>query len=338
MPRLLRRRHSRPRARQRAVGLGVVLVAALALAGCGAGGSEPTPGDSTSDQPGTTASSTAPSPETDPPPGMVVLVSDADVETTVGRAQDALDEAGMVVATVDHSAAAARADLELDPTVLVMGGNPQAGTPVMQAAQTAGVDLPFKLLVWQQDDTVYVGYNSVDYIATRAGIALDDPALDPLRQGAPMLAAAASGSDEPVATGEVDDVDADGYLVTTDSDADVPTTVERLQGAYDDLGLASPATVDHAAGAESVGLELRPTVVSFGGNSDVLPRLMQSRQTIGLDLPLRFLVLQNDQGAVEVAYPDIDVLAERHGLSGVDDVLDDVDAIDQEVVAAATAD
>lgn len=317
----------------------------ILLAGCSSGdegGDVGGEGGGATGDPATMSSAPpAPSPVDEPPAGMVVYVSDADVETTVGRVQDAFDRAGSTVATVDHAAAGARADIELPPTVVVIGGSPEVGTPVMQAQQTTGVDLPLKMLVWEQDDEVYLGYNSADYLAATSGLDPQDPSLAKVAQGSATIAAAAGGSDEPAATGEVGDVDPEEYLrtVAVEDDADVATVVERLRAAFDETGLASPATVDHAATADTVGLSLRPTVVTFGGNATVLPRLMQARQTTGIDMPLRFLVWQAEGGTVQVSYPDLDVIAARHGLDdidGVSEVLDTVRSAEDDLANTAT--
>src|SRR5262249_37421464 len=73
-----------------------------------------------------------------------------------------------VFARVDHAAGAKSVGLALRPTTLVIFGNPAAGTPLMQAAQTAGIDLPLKTLVWQDaDGSVKVTYNDPAWIAAR---------------------------------------------------------------------------------------------------------------------------------------------------------------------------
>ena len=62
----------------------------------------------------------------------------------------AIAELGMAVfARIDHSAAAAKVGMELRPTEVVLFGNPKTGTPLMQEAQTMGIDLPLKILVWR---------------------------------------------------------------------------------------------------------------------------------------------------------------------------------------------
>jgi uncharacterized protein (DUF302 family) len=75
-----------------------------------------------------------------------------------------------VFAQIDHAAGATGVGLPLLPTTLVVFGNPAAGTPVMQAAQTAGIDLPLKALVWQgADGAVHLSYNDPAWIAARHG-------------------------------------------------------------------------------------------------------------------------------------------------------------------------
>jgi uncharacterized protein (DUF302 family) len=79
-----------------------------------------------------------------------------------------------IVARIDHSAGAAEAGLVLRPTALLIFGHARNGTPLMQAVQTAGIDLPLKVLVWQdRDEAVWVGFNEPAWIAERHGLAPD---------------------------------------------------------------------------------------------------------------------------------------------------------------------
>ena len=105
------------------------------------------------------------------PAGMVVLESAYGPSETVTRLVAAIGEHGMaVMARVDHAAAAAKVGLDLRPTEVLMFGNPRGGTPLMQAAQSAGIDLPLKALVWQDEaERTWVGYNDPHWIASRHG-------------------------------------------------------------------------------------------------------------------------------------------------------------------------
>ncbi|MFN2348480.1 MAG: DUF302 domain-containing protein [Thioalkalivibrio sp.] len=83
---------------------------------------------------------------------LIHVKSTVDVPTTVERLAKAAEAKEFtVVARVDHAAAAARVGMELRPTTVVIFGNPKGGTPLMQCDQKAGLDLPLKVLVWEND-------------------------------------------------------------------------------------------------------------------------------------------------------------------------------------------
>ena len=103
--------------------------------------------------------------------GIVDLRSHHSVDETVGRLTALLNSKGIkLFALVDHSGEAAKAGMSMRPTKLLIFGNPQAGTPVMLAAPTTAIDLPLKILVWENaDGEVLVSYNSPEYLQERHG-------------------------------------------------------------------------------------------------------------------------------------------------------------------------
>lgn len=105
-----------------------------------------------------------------PPDGLIVVPGDADVPTTVAALRSAVEAKGLtIVAEVDHAAAAQAAGLELAPSVLLIFGNPKVGTPLMQAAPTAGLDLPLKVLVYADAAGTHLAYTEPTWIAARHG-------------------------------------------------------------------------------------------------------------------------------------------------------------------------
>lgn len=88
---------------------------------------------------------------------------------TMDRLESALKKRNIgIFARIDHAGGAEKAGFALRPTELLLFGNPKTGTPLMQAAQTAGIDLPLKALVWQDSDGVtWLGYNEPAWIAAR---------------------------------------------------------------------------------------------------------------------------------------------------------------------------
>lgn len=121
--------------------------------------------------------------------GLIARQSANDVATTLARLTAVLKAKGITVfAVIDHAAGARGVGMELRPTTLAIFGNPQAGTPVMQAAQTAGIDLPLKALIWQDEaGAVWFGYDDPAFIAARHGIP-DHPAVAALRTALAALA------------------------------------------------------------------------------------------------------------------------------------------------------
>jgi uncharacterized protein (DUF302 family) len=106
---------------------------------------------------------------------------------------------------------------------------------------------------------------------------------------------------------------ADG-LTTIKSSHGPEETMESLEAAVKAKGLTVFARIDHAAGAAEVGLSLRPTELLIFGNAKGGTPLMQSNQTVGIDLPLKALVWQDASGDTWLSYDDPSWIAKRHGL------------------------
>ena len=106
---------------------------------------------------------------------------------------------------------------------------------------------------------------------------------------------------------------ADG-LTTIPSSYGTKDTMDRLEAEIKARGMTVFARVDHAAGAEAAGLSLRPTELLIFGNARGGTPLMQSNQTVGIDLPLKALVWQDASGKTWLSYNDPSWLAKRHGL------------------------
>ena len=98
-------------------------------------------------------------------------------------------------------------------------------------------------------------------------------------------------------------------------------TVERLKANLTQKGIDLFAHIDHAAAAKNVGLDLRPTQVLIFGNPKAGTPLMQSRQTIGLDLPLRVLIWEDAAGKAWLTYRPVQSVARQHDVTGLDAVV-----------------
>lgn len=130
---------------------------------------------------------------------------------------------------------------------------------------------------------------------------------------------------------------ADG-LTTLRSSFGPKDTMNKLEADVRARGMMVFARIDHAAGATEVGLSLGPTEVLIFGNARGGTPLMQSAQTIGIDLPLKALVWQDAAGITWLSYNDPSWLAKRHGLGQeVEGALNAVSAALAAVAKAATA-
>jgi uncharacterized protein (DUF302 family) len=104
--------------------------------------------------------------------GIVDILSRRPVDETVARLRGILEAKGITLfALVNHSGEAAKVDMKMRPTKLLIFGSPKAGTPVMLAAPSIALDLPLKILVWQDDqEKVWISYNSVEYLRERHNV------------------------------------------------------------------------------------------------------------------------------------------------------------------------
>jgi uncharacterized protein (DUF302 family) len=107
--------------------------------------------------------------------GVVSIPGHASVDKTVDTLQSMLREKGIkLFALVDHSGEAKAAGLAMRPTKLLIFGSPKTGTPLMVAAPSIAIDLPLKLLVWEDSNgKVWISYNAPAYLQARHGLPQD---------------------------------------------------------------------------------------------------------------------------------------------------------------------
>ena len=118
--------------------------------------------------------------------GLVMLSSKYPAKETIDRLEAAVKTKGLTVfARIDHAGGAAAAALPLRPTELLIFGNATGGTPLMQAGQTIGIDLPLKALAWEDAaGKTWLSYNDPAWLAERHGIAPQTAAVTQALAGA----------------------------------------------------------------------------------------------------------------------------------------------------------
>src|SRR5260370_42560707 len=104
--------------------------------------------------------------------GLIAIKSPFTAKETMNRFEENAKQRGLnVFVRIDHAAAAAKVGKTLRPTEVVIFGNPQGGTPFMECAQSVGIDLPLKALVWEDASSqVWLGYNDPVFLAQRHAI------------------------------------------------------------------------------------------------------------------------------------------------------------------------
>ncbi len=107
--------------------------------------------------------------------GIIDLPSNHSVDETVDRVKNILQSKRITLfALIDHSGEAAKVGMKMRPTKLLIFGSPKAGTPLMLAAPSIAIDLPLKILVWEDaQGKVWLSYNSPEYLAERHGLPQD---------------------------------------------------------------------------------------------------------------------------------------------------------------------
>jgi uncharacterized protein (DUF302 family) len=128
--------------------------------------------------------------------GLITIRSSSGPQETMSRLEAAVKAKGLTIfAHVDHAAGAAAVGMPLRPTDLLIFGNAKGGTPLMQAAQTVGIDLPLKVLVWQDaSGDTFVSYNDPAWLAKRHGLTHETDATVAALAAALSALKAAAGS------------------------------------------------------------------------------------------------------------------------------------------------
>ena len=129
---------------------------------------------------------------------MVELTASGDADQVKVRLREALDEHDLqLFARIDHATGARKADVELEANVLLIYGNTSVGTPLMQADPHVGIELPLRMLIWQDPDGTHVGYLEPRGLAIRDALDGHEQTLE--RQAAVLakLAAAAASCSNP---------------------------------------------------------------------------------------------------------------------------------------------
>lgn len=244
------------------------------------------------------------------------------------------NQAIRIVVEVNHAANARAVGRVLDPTRIVFFANPTLGTPLLQKNQLAGLDLPQKVLFFENNDaSVFAMYNSVAYLESRYQLQ-DTATLGQVSGVLESLTNTATNSE--IKRAGILIAESGEGIITTESNRDFEQTYSSIENAISsDENLQIYVQLDHQANAASVGMELRPTKLIIFGNPNLETPLMQNAQTTGLDLPQKILVWEDQDGMVKISYNDPLYLQQRHGINGNETQLQQIARLLEDLSMAA---
>ena len=229
-----------------------------------------------------------------------------------------------ISAEINHSEAAKGVEIEILESRLIIFGNPKAGTGLMQQNQAVAIDLPMKMLVYDDNGTTKVIYNNASILMNRYEIML--PKLEE-KMNALLDKISISDIEEP----QLHKLQLESNLAdlqTKESSIAVDKASEKLEKLLKEKEFKLIAKVEHDKAAKNAGLELRPTRLFIFGKPQVGSQLMKLNSTIGLDLPMKILIWEDENGKTQVSYFKGSFLANRHVIENeeltakIDGVLD----------------
>lgn len=240
-----------------------------------------------------------------------------------------------IVAQIDHAKNADKNGLELRDTKVVLFGNPRLGTPIMMQNQEAGLDLPQKILVFQNaDGNTVVSYNNVKYVSLRHGLKPVET-MPKIKNALQKITLTATNSKE-IETMLNEKIGTQG-IVRVNSKNDFETTYTLLKTAIENNpNLKLMATLDHQKNAAKVDYKLNPTRLLIFGNPNLGTPLMQNAQTVAIDLPQKMLVWEDQSGNVTISYNDPEYLKSRHAIKDQDAIISKISGALKKLSLAAT--
>lgn len=237
------------------------------------------------------------------------MLGDANtVSEAVDIISEALEEQGFEITFVlDHAANAGSVGLKLRPTRVIFYRKAQTERKLINSGQTTAIDMPLKFLVFEDAfGNIRVTFNPIGYLIDRHDIRLQEDFLGQLQNTLSQFAPLGNG------------------LITVDSDFPFEVTVENVRSAIESRGtfrIVEPLFIDFSASTKGA---VRPTTLIVFGNPSVGTQLMQNSQSIGIDLPQEILVWVDEDDEIHITYNDPEFIARRHGVQGLDELLQNI--------------
>ena len=246
---------------------------------------------------------------------LMLTRSDYSFKETASRLEKTLNDNNSLTlfAEIKHSEQAKEAGLKLSERSLFIFGNPKQGTMLMQSDQLVGLDLPLKILIYKKDDQTTITYNSINYLKKRYKLNKAKN-LKKVKRGLKKIASKVSGN-RVKKSGKFRLEEHQG-IISEISDFDFETTYLRLLSVIEtNPNLQIFSEIDHFENAQEINLGLRPTRLIIFGNPKIGTPIMQEKEKIALEFPVKFLVWRDEAGVVKISYNDPAFLAKRFKLT-----------------------
>lgn len=208
-----------------------------------------------------------------------------------------------ITAVINHAKNADNIGQFLRPTQVIMFRKKFFDARLLHRQQTAGLDLPLKMLVYEDEaGNIKLKSNDIGYLIDRHEINIHEFVFYHLDATMDQFGLNDKG------------------IVMVPSNQSVKDTVTQLKTVLKDAGFFIPVEIKFGDEIR----RLRDTTLLIFGNPNVGTQLMQNRQEIGLDLPQKFLVFEDRQGQVKIAYNDPKFIAQRSGVQGLETLLGNI--------------
>ncbi|WP_291724712.1 DUF302 domain-containing protein [Bernardetia sp.] len=227
-----------------------------------------------------------------------------------------------IIAEVNHSEAAKGVEMEIPQSRLIIFGNPNVGTLLMQKNQAVALDLPMKMLVYDDNGATNVIYNNGSVLMNRYEINL--PNIEEKINAALDKVSASDIEETKLRDLKLESILAD--IQTKESTLSVDEASKKLEKLLKEKEFKLIAKVEHDKAAKDASLELRPTRLFIFGKPEVGSQLMKANSTIGLDLPMKMLIWEDENGKTQVSYFKGSFLASRHAIENVE-LTDKIDGV-----------
>ncbi|AFM06027.1 hypothetical protein Fleli_3715 [Bernardetia litoralis DSM 6794] len=227
-----------------------------------------------------------------------------------------------IIAEINHSENAKGIETEISESRLIIFGNPKVGTQLMQQNQAVAIDLPMKMLVYDDNGTTKVIYNNASILMNRYEIIL--PELEEKINGLLNKISQSEIEETQLQDLKLESILSD--LQTKESSLSVDKTSENLEKLLTEKEFKLFAKIEHDKAAKNADLELRATRLFIFGKPQVGSQLMKLNSTIGLDLPMKILIWEDDNGKTQVSYFKGSFLANRHSIEN-EELINKIDGV-----------